>query len=274
MSRGMHRDPLVDVAEQVAEQARDINELEGRVDAHGKLLRPNQAETVAQAGLPADLVAAETSVWKRLTPGRNPWPQVAEFDERVAELEQRQAAAADELRELHERKQLAPERDHDRLAEWELADRKGPRPEPELPAIDAAIERLQAEWEGLSRATQRVLDDKAQYVEEHRARLSKEADGHVDETHRRYLELVDELASVREDLFGKRRAAVWARLYPGEQSAREVPDTCAGGRKRPLQAMGAQRPRRRPPCARRPTRRRRLAAGRRHTRAAHRTPRP
>jgi len=42
------------------------------------------AEAIAEAGLPADLVSVETSVWKRLTPGRNPWPQVAEFDARVA----------------------------------------------------------------------------------------------------------------------------------------------------------------------------------------------
>src|SRR5829696_2531078 len=73
------------------------------------------------------------------------WPEV---DARVAELEQRQAAVAAELRELHERLRLAPECDHDRLAEWELADRDGPPPEAELPAIEDAIERVQAEREG------------------------------------------------------------------------------------------------------------------------------
>jgi len=104
----------------------------------------------------------------------------AEFDARVAELEQRQAAVADELRELHERRRPARNATHDRLAEWELADRDGPRPEPELPAIEDAIERPQAEWEGLSRATQRVLDGKARYGEKHRPRLVKEADAHPD----------------------------------------------------------------------------------------------
>ena len=208
------------------------------LDAVAGRVRTSQVEEVARAGLPADLVATEQSVWKRLTPGRNPWPQVAAFDERVAGLEQRQAAVADELRELRERELAAPARDHERLAEWELGDRKGLRPEPELPAIRERIELLQAEWEGLTRAAARVLDEKGEYVEKHRGRLVKEADGHTERAHRRYLELIDALAEARADLFATRRAAVWARLFPAEQSARDVADTFAGGRRRPLEAMG------------------------------------
>ena len=63
---------------------RDAVSIHGRLDAHAERLRASRAEAIAEAGLPTDLASVETSVWKRLTPGRNPWPQVAEFDARVA----------------------------------------------------------------------------------------------------------------------------------------------------------------------------------------------
>lgn len=150
----------------------------------------------------------------------------------------RQAEKATDLRDLRDREIAAPAADADRLATWQLDGEKGPRPEPELPAIREEIQRRQEEWEALTRATSRVLADKAAFVEKHRGRLVKEADSYADEAHARYLELVDKLAEARADLFGLRRAAVWARLYPAEQSAREVPDTFAGGLTRPLRAMG------------------------------------
>ena len=149
------------------------------LDAVADRLRTNQVEGVAQAGLPADLVATEASVWKRLTPGRNAWPVIGELDARVAGLEQRQAAIADELGELRDRQASAPARDQERLADWELDDRVGERPEAELPAIEDAIRRLQEEWEGLTRATARVLAEKVAYVDKHRGRLVKDADRHT-----------------------------------------------------------------------------------------------
>jgi len=229
------RDPVFDLAEKVAEQDREAARLAGRVAAVADRLRPNQAEAIDQAGLPADLVAVETNVWSRLSPARNRWPEIAAFDERVAELEMRQAAKADELRD---REIAAPAADTDRLATWQLDGEKGPRPEPELPGIREQIQRRQEEWEALTRATARVLADKTAFVDKHRGRLVKEADSYASEAYARYLELVDQLAEARADLSAKRSAAVWARLYPAEQAGRGPADTFAGGRKRPLQAMG------------------------------------
>jgi hypothetical protein len=60
----------------------------------------------------------------------------------------------------------------------------------------------------------------------------------VERTYERYLELVDQLTEARQELRDLRRAAVWARLYPGEQTAVEPPDSFARGLRRPLQAMG------------------------------------
>lgn len=234
------REPIIDTAEKVAEKVfeREIVGIEGRLDAHAARLRENQAETIDRAGLPADLVAAETSAIRRISPFRNRWPEVDEFDQRAAELEQRQAKKAEELRELRDRELAAPAAIEGRLASWQLEGEEGPRPESELPEIRRQIEQRQEEWEGLNRAVQRVHDEKAQFVASHRGRLTKEADSHVVEAHSRYLELVDQLAEARQDLFAKRYAAVWARLYPAEQAAGTVPDTFAGGRRKPLQAMG------------------------------------
>jgi hypothetical protein len=235
---GLSYDPLLDVARQVADHNREVTDLTGRVDGISQTLRKDQAEMIRERGLPADLVSVETNVWRRLSPARNRWPEIAAFDERVAELEMRQAAKADELRELRDREIAAPAADADRLATWQLDEEKGPRPEPELPAIREEIQRRKEEWEALTRATARVLADKTAFVEKHRGRLVKEADSYADEARRRYLELIDQLADARADLAAKRSAAVWARLYPGELAGRGPADTFAGGRRVPLQAMG------------------------------------
>ena len=150
----------------------------------------------------------------------------------------RQADKANELRDLRDREISAPAADADRLATWQLDGEKGPRPEPDLPAIREEIQRRREEWEALTRATARVLADKAAFVDKHRGRLVKEADSYASEAPARYLELVDQLAEARADLAAKRSAAVWARLFPGEQAGRGPADTFAGGRRVPLQAMG------------------------------------
>jgi hypothetical protein len=216
--------------------------LDNRVEAVEGKLRTDQVQTAQDRGLPADLIATEENVWRRLSPARNRWPEIAAFDERVAELEMRQTEKAAELRELRDREIAAPAADADRLATWQLDGEKGPRPDPELSAIKEQIRDRQEEVDALTRATTRVLADKVEFWEKHRPRLEKDADGHVDEKHRRYLDLVDQLADVREDLYVARRTAVLARLYPSEQAGAEPPDTLAGGRKRPLEAMGLSGP--------------------------------
>ena len=175
---------------------------------------------------------------KRLSPARNRWPEIAEFDERVAGLGMRQAEKAAELAELRDREIAAQAADADRLASWQLDGEQGPRPAPELPEIRRQIRQRQEEWEALTRATERVLADKAAFVHEHRGRLVKDADSHADDAHRRYLDLIDQLAEARAELAASRRSTVWARLYPNREAGTEPPDQLAGGRRQPLEAMG------------------------------------
>ena len=231
-------DPIIDLAEQGAEQGRELVRLEGRIDAHSARLRENQAEAIDRAGLPADLVATERNVWWRIGPFRDRWEDVDKFNVQAAELEMRQAEIGREMQELVQDRLDAPTADSGRLAAWQLAGEKGPRPEPTLPGIEDRIAARQADYEALSVAIGQVLRDKAEYVQKHRSRLIRDADADLDAEHQEGLELIDRYAAWRERMRDKRRNAVWARLYPHEQLAREVPDTFAGGLPKHLRPMG------------------------------------
>ena len=56
------------------------------------------------------------STFKRFSPTRNRWPEIAEFDRRVDELERRQASVNDELDALKEQHRAAVLADRERLA--------------------------------------------------------------------------------------------------------------------------------------------------------------
>jgi hypothetical protein len=115
---------------------------------------------------------------------------------------------------------------------------RGRAPEPELPGIRRQIRQRREEWEALTRATERVLADKAAYIEKHRGRLVKDADSHRDGKVAAYLEKVAQLEQARAEAYAAQRATVFARLYPSREAMQEVPDTFAGGRRRALQPMG------------------------------------
>ncbi len=185
-----------------------------------------------------DPEVAERITSRRLSRGR--WKDVGQFDARVADLEHRQREITDELAGLRERERLAPALDAERLAAWELDDRRGPRPEPELPAIREAIQRGQEDHAGLSRAIDRVLADKLAHVERHRRRLVDDAERDVEEAHARLTALFGELERARQDLADARQAALWANLFP-DVTASASPNyaVLALGLRRPVeQALG------------------------------------
>ena len=51
--------------------------LDNRVETIEGKVRNDQAETIREHGLPAYLVSTETNVWRRLSPVRNRWPEIA-----------------------------------------------------------------------------------------------------------------------------------------------------------------------------------------------------
>jgi hypothetical protein len=116
----MSNDPILDLADQGAEHGRELARLTGRVDAHADRPRPNQAEAIRDAGLPADLVATERNVWWRIGPFRDRWEDVQKFNDQAAELEIRRAEIARELQQLEQDRLAAPAVDNDQLATWQL----------------------------------------------------------------------------------------------------------------------------------------------------------
>lgn len=183
--------------------------------------RPEPFEGVDVTGMPADLATAETNALRRRSPRRNRWPELAEIDARVADLERRQSEAAERVRDLRERLTASPRADADALATWELEGRKGSRPGATRQELEAELAEAEPLVAGLDAAVGRVLAEKAAFVTRHRARLVKDAEKATDAAHERMVELVGELEQARENLTDLRQAILWAQLYPGELAGRE-----------------------------------------------------
>lgn len=190
-----------------------------------------------------NLLAMETTGIRRFTPSRNRWPQIIELDERVQQLEQRQRGITEQIQQLEERKATASARDSEALAAW-LVEQKGPRPEPELPNIEAVLLDLRADFDGLTLAIAQILEEKTRYVERHRNRLAEEADKHVDEAHARLTMLLDATAKARHDLAELRHAAIWARTYPDAVAMSAAPTAVllGGSRKTLERVLGISTP--------------------------------
>ena len=194
----------------------------------------------ALEALPRDLASQERSALQRISPLRNRWPEVLAFDSRAAELDQRAAAASEELRMVMEERNAAPEADARALAEWYADGERGTRPDPTGPELDRRIAELGRERDGLRAAADGVLQEKASFVEKHRKRLVRDADAHVTKLRESFEQLIDELARIRTALVEARGAAIWASVYPDRAAGATPPTTVAGGVRRVLERAGVQ----------------------------------
>lgn len=197
--------------------------------------RPRPFEGIDRAGMPArdhtavsNLASAEVSAFRRFSPRRNRWSEVVEFDRRVAELEERQRTITAKLAELADLRATSPARDADALAEW-LVTQKGPRPVPDADVIDEQTKHLREDFDALTTAIGKVLEEKARFVEKHRRRLTKDADRAVEEAHARVVALIDEAAEARQALVDARQTAIWAHVYPDGSAGRMPPQTLLAG---------------------------------------------
>jgi len=176
--------PIDPLAEELGRHGEELSRASARLDLLEEAKRPNQIDAAVERGLPADWMTAEQNVWKRLSPFHGKWPKVVEFDTRVAEVEMRQAEVLAELNQLRDRAQAAPAAHQQALAEWQLGGQQGPRPESEQEQLERRIKELQADYEALTVAVGRVLDEKTSYVEANRRRLIKEADEQTEQARR------------------------------------------------------------------------------------------
>jgi hypothetical protein len=171
-----------------------------------------------RTGMPPreQLGAVERRAVLGVIPRRSMWPELEAIDARVSQLQQRQGEAIEQVRALSERRANAPTVDADALAAWELNGRKGGRPEATTEALDAEIVGAERERDGLERAVDLALEEKAAFVEKNRARLVNVAEQQTEAAHARMRALIDELEATRSGLIEFRQAAVWAALYPGD----------------------------------------------------------
>jgi hypothetical protein len=156
-----------------------------------------------------------------ILPRRSLWPDVAELDARITELQRRHPEAQERARDLSAQRADAPQRDAQALSEWELSGRRGPKPEPATERLDAELTAAERDRDALAIACDRLLEEKAAFVEKHRDRLVRVAGQQVDAAHARARELIDELAQVRDSLAGLRSAQLWAALFPADVTSQQ-----------------------------------------------------
>lgn len=153
----------------------------------------------------------------RWNPFRSRWPEVAELDERVYRLEQRQADTLAELVALREQHTEAVRADESALADW-VADPEGDRPLPTAPGVEQRVSELERERDALEVATRRVLDEKDRYVQANRRRLRSEAAKARADAAKHLDELIDTVAEAREQVVACVEAERWAAHFPAEDA--------------------------------------------------------
>jgi hypothetical protein len=191
-------------------------------------LRPPREGSVPFDGLDrtgfirrGDLGREETSAFRRISPRHRRWKKITEYDEQAGDLDRRQAEVAADLAQLHQRLERAPAADAEALADWELNNRRGARPQPQASMIEEQISQRQADLEGIRTATERGLAGKATYVEQHRSQLTRDAGKATSEARSHYLAAVEALEHARGELLDCRLTELWALTYPDHSANRE-----------------------------------------------------
>jgi hypothetical protein len=201
---------------------------------------PRRAEAEARERVQRTLEGSEQSFLSRLSPKRNPWPELAVFDTRLAQLDGKYEQAGLELQRLATALSETEQADRLRLSEWHAAGGKGGRPEPQAPALREQIEEVNADRQAITQATATVAQDKAAFVSRHRKRLAKQANELVSSSTRRYQELIEELEQTRAAVLEARGAELYAQLFPGPLAVHEPPAALVGGHAAPMRELLGQ----------------------------------
>jgi hypothetical protein len=138
---------------------------------------------------------------------------------------------------------VAPAHDGDALSTWELMGRKGPKPEPTVPALERRAQELSRAIAGMDRRRGEVLVEKAAFVERRRKRLIKDSEKAADAARTAYEQAIATAERARSDLADIRQSGLWAHMYPAEeQHLLEVPRGIAGNQREPLVKAGLSGP--------------------------------
>ena len=192
--------------------------------------------TAAAARIPAPppdpvyrtLAQAEQGALRRFSPRRS-WPEIAEHDQRIAEADRDRETVQQRIQSLREQLALANVQDEQRLVDW-LRDERGARPEPSARVLEQEIARAEAELDARAAIVAQLEADKEKFVARHRRRLFADAEKATEAARALYVETIDSLASLREEIRNARQAAIYAQLYPSPNTGSEPPPSLIAGR--------------------------------------------
>ncbi|MEJ7569988.1 MAG: hypothetical protein WKF41_17200 [Gaiellaceae bacterium] len=192
--------------------------------------------TAAGAKIPAPppdpiyrtLAEAEQGALRRFSPRRS-WPELAEHDRKIAEADQDRETVRQRIQELRQQLTRATVQDEQSLVAW-LRDKRGARPEPSAPALEQEIARAEAELDARAAIIAQLEADKEKFVRQHRKRLFTDAEKATEDARVRYIEAIDSLATIREEIRSARQAEIFAQLYPSPNTGSEPPTSLVAGR--------------------------------------------
>lgn len=206
------------------------------IDAAARIEEAPRREAAERADrVQRELLGSEASFLQRMSPRRNPWPEMAALDARIAGLDAKGEQAGADMQRLSAALREADAADRTALSKWHEQGGKGTRPTPRAPAIRDELERTQADREAIADAGAKVAAEKASYVESNRKRLARVADDAVDKLAGQYRQAVDEAERVRADLLEARAAALFVRLYPSPLAGHGPPTPIALGLRQVMQ---------------------------------------
>ena len=156
-------------------------------------------------------------------PRRSSWPELEQHDQRVGDVSRRHGEAQEAVRDLLQQRATAPTADADALAGWELGNRKGAKPEPTIDTLDRQVADAERDRDGLERAVDLVLEERASFIQKHRGRLVGVAEQQTETARARMVALIDELAVTRASLVECRQATLWALCYPDAAASAQAP---------------------------------------------------
>jgi len=189
--------------------------------------------TAAAARIPAPppdpiyrtLAQAEQGALRRFSPRRS-WP---EHDEKIAEADRDREIVRQRIQDLRAQLSLATVQDEQRLVAW-LREERGERPVPSAPALEQEIAQAEAELVARAAIVTQLEADKETFVVRHRKRLFMDATSATEAARVRYIEAIDSLASIREEIRSARQATIFAQLYPSANTGSEPPASLIAGR--------------------------------------------
>ena len=200
----------------------------------GATIAKNEAERVASARkeiderFPSDhelmvraLASEEQAALLRVGPRRNRWRDLAEFEDKLAGLEQRRAALSEEIAALNLKLHDEPTRHTAALAAWLENGETGERPGSRVPELEQAIQDRQAEYDAAGLQYNKLLRERAEHVAGNRGRFQRDIRKAKAKAADEYAELVDRLEATRRGLLDLRATEVWVGLFPSEALTNE-----------------------------------------------------